>query len=845
MDSLYGGKPGLSFILKERFSSINEMTAAFERGDGHTTTWYGEYCIIDTPNKNHQDNGKIYRRGVSYTAANGARVDTSECVGQIVGPSSGTPSFCLNSLVDENGNYNLPNEAGVKEEPVEVKIGNSTVTGYIRESSDSKEAAITFKPGVQEGENKATYTWQNIRVDANDKNESNSWFGVQLEIPTLTQAWKAESISAYKQPSTKTESSNNFYQTTTIGVPKGIQGISVTDLKVEELNSSSKSYYAAQDIFNAITKNGIFDTTSIEELTSLKFEEKCYYLTGVITSYQEETPIKYKIVFSSWDVLDNISFNSEDGKITFDYAGEKESQTYYLPYVEKVELTTGTGSKGGQFTCTYPNDTFASANTYWVKNIQINENGQVQYTFAGVPTEEISNSSLLPVGNSQDGIYNSATNLIWPKDITLNKETGELTLTNNQEVITELGQLVFPKSLKIITLENEDEADNQFEITYSDNTKETFYTQQVKKIRANEDGNLVVEYHDGTENEDIITENAPLNTVINLKFEEQESSNDNEENTEETTSTYNLVKEFRYTGKETMLEDVSILKHGDKAIVFNDGETFLTDEDENIISNQPLLTGDRRIKVNYAIPENKEVITEPINSIEDITISKGQVYVLYSNKDLRDQGYIIDDNEQTVIRPGWAKNLNGSFYTSDFAEKAGQTYYWKSIGSIAPAGYQFATTIDINTIIETEKPSGIEGAGDKYQDSLSDIAVYLEKELFEGLVAEENIDIIEKINSGFLVAVLYNKNANNGETSYSKFFFRKTNYSEDLTTYSWEYLGNTNVGASDSNENKNEIGITSYDESGREEDFLFKLVGINTVDLSTALAVDPWLISKS
>ena len=835
MDSLYGGKPGLSFILKESFSSIDEMITAFERGDGHTTTWYGEYCIIDTPNKNHQDNGKIYRRGVSYPAANGTIVDTSECVGQIVGPSSGTPSFCLNSLVDENGNYKLPSQAGVKEKSVNVKIGDSTVTGYIRESSGSEDAAITFKPGVPDGENKATYTWQNIRVDADDENESNSWFGVQLEIPTLTQEWKAKSISAYESPSTKTEPSGIFYQTTTIGVPKGIQGISITDLKVETLSSENTEYYAAQDIFDTI-KDGIFQIDEIKELPFFKFKEGCDYLTGAITSYQEKDPTTCKVVFSSWDILSNISFESEDGTITFDYAGEKDSQTCYLPYVEKVELTTGTGSEGGTFTCTYPNNDSTTEETYWVKDIQISENGQVQYTFAGTPTD----SSLSRVA---DGIYTSTTNLTWPKNITLDSETGELTLTNNQEEIYELGQLVFPKNLEIVTPENG--ADNRFEITYSNGTKEPFYTQQVKKISVNEDGNLVVEYHDGTENETIITENKPLNTVIDLEFEEQKLLGDDQEGAEETISTYNLVKKFSYADAETMLEDISVLKHGDKAIVFNDGETFLTDEDENIISDQPLLTGDRRIKINYAIPENKEVITEPINSIEDITISKGQVYVLYSNKDLRDQGYITDDDEQIVIKSGWAKNLDGSFYTSDFAEKAGQTYYWKSIGSITPAGYQFATTIDINTILETEKPNGVEGAGDKYQDSLSDIEVYLEKELFEGLVAEENIDIVEKINSGFLVAVLYNKDADNGETSYSKFFFRKVNYTSDSSTYSWEYLGSTNVGSSDSSEGKNEIGITSYNEiSDRQEDFLFKLVEVNTVNLSNALAVDPWLISK-
>lgn len=83
MDSFYAGLPGTPFILKQRFPSIPEMEKAFNMQEEYTDVFYGEYCIIDTINKSHPDNGKIYRRGYSKP----------EYIGQVVGPSG---LFCDN-----------------------------------------------------------------------------------------------------------------------------------------------------------------------------------------------------------------------------------------------------------------------------------------------------------------------------------------------------------------------------------------------------------------------------------------------------------------------------------------------------------------------------------------------------------------------------------------------------------------------------------------------------------------------------------------------------------------------------------------------------------------------------
>lgn len=101
MDSIYGGRPGSPFVIKARFSSIKEMQEAFQKGPDYKDVWYGEYCIIDTDNKNDFDNGKIYQRGTEY----GNDTGDAKYVGQVVGPQSGVPAFDFASIDDIKTKY--------------------------------------------------------------------------------------------------------------------------------------------------------------------------------------------------------------------------------------------------------------------------------------------------------------------------------------------------------------------------------------------------------------------------------------------------------------------------------------------------------------------------------------------------------------------------------------------------------------------------------------------------------------------------------------------------------------------------------------------------------------------
>ena len=106
MDSIYGGRPGSPFVIKARFSSIKEMQEAFQKGPDYKDVWYGEYCIIDTDNKNDFNNGKIYQRGTEY----GNDTGDAKYVGQVVGPQSGVPAFDFASIDDIKTKYTTGND---------------------------------------------------------------------------------------------------------------------------------------------------------------------------------------------------------------------------------------------------------------------------------------------------------------------------------------------------------------------------------------------------------------------------------------------------------------------------------------------------------------------------------------------------------------------------------------------------------------------------------------------------------------------------------------------------------------------------------------------------------------
>lgn len=156
LESFYGGKQGVSPVIKASFEYVNTQDPAYATRLGDTTkltkteayrlraasikkddntlynpgdlvtwtsdllapltmdecfkdvnytdVWYNELCIIDTQNKLNPNNGKIFRRTLKrYQNPNTEGITDvdalyAEYIGQIVGPSGGVPNLDLGSL---------------------------------------------------------------------------------------------------------------------------------------------------------------------------------------------------------------------------------------------------------------------------------------------------------------------------------------------------------------------------------------------------------------------------------------------------------------------------------------------------------------------------------------------------------------------------------------------------------------------------------------------------------------------------------------------------------------------------------------------------------------------------
>ncbi len=118
LESFYGGKQGISPVIKNSFEFIDINDPAYQAAlaSGRTATellpltmdlcfenvnykdvWYDELCIIDTINKNNPNNGKLFKRTLKSTGDTGENL-CAEYIGRIVGPAGTNPFFSFGNL---------------------------------------------------------------------------------------------------------------------------------------------------------------------------------------------------------------------------------------------------------------------------------------------------------------------------------------------------------------------------------------------------------------------------------------------------------------------------------------------------------------------------------------------------------------------------------------------------------------------------------------------------------------------------------------------------------------------------------------------------------------------------
>ena len=245
-NSFYGGRRGASFIIVKTFSSVAEMVSAFQQGGAYKTVNYDEYVLINTTNKNHADNGKVYRRGYDYNNALGGAIYE----GQIVGPAGLAPHLELKTVGE------------IEQIPVQA--------GYTyRKGTGSYGRTENLVPGkyVESGSGNIFYNdeieWAYCSMRDTNSTDTTAYIG--FKIPYTVIDFESESVDAYYNRSNNTADFENedliereddgthpFYEKWSIAVPKGIKGTSIDSISYAVATQDIENYTGkADDIANS------------------------------------------------------------------------------------------------------------------------------------------------------------------------------------------------------------------------------------------------------------------------------------------------------------------------------------------------------------------------------------------------------------------------------------------------------------------------------------------------------------------------------------------------------------------------------------------------------------------
>ncbi len=413
MDSIYGGQPGVSFVLKENFSTYDEMVAAFKQGASYTNVWYGEYCLISSKNKNHPDNGKIYKRGLDYqNSTTGGAI----YLGCIVGSSSGTPFVQVGTIDDisalsktkiDDDTYRrypvgLNDDGTVKTnwQYNETTKSWSDVGGDIKDDFFFGEETKSIVPGrVINDDGSVTYndeikyTWVNIRKDDED---ADSWFYVGFEFPYLVTDFEVTTVAQYdglgnfKEKSATVErvddASHPYYQDWKLGIPKGIKGDTLRNLRVVEAGGIDKNniYESKAITIDSETGNAVLGNPGYDGMEDDIDKNRQIVVFNYYVYDKRINPDPIMIYLGDFNIISGIQVDDK-GTLTVSYTHDDDTKfDKKIKWVQGVELTTGNGSAGGHFTLSYNNgDDAYQTDLTWVKGIEISENGNITYTYAG------------------------------------------------------------------------------------------------------------------------------------------------------------------------------------------------------------------------------------------------------------------------------------------------------------------------------------------------------------------------------------------------------------------------------------------------------------------------------
>ena len=553
-DSFYGGHNGQSFILSGSFLSISDMTQAFKKGDSFRDIWYNDFCIISPKNLNDKDNGKIYRRGYDYTNSMGGAI----YVGQIVGPSSGTPFMQINTIAEatKRSTEAIP-EDWYRVYPTGYSTdANGRVDGYKKNTDDgeggkpiatfpfNKAHDTSLVPGKNDDgtfNDEIKWTWVNVRKPDSTKD---SWFYVGFTIPYMVVEYSTHVVSQYNNvgnfqadttSATRTDDKEHpFFMSWDFAIPKGIKGDSLRNLRVivptseDTIYSPSAITVSTADGAVTVGKSG-YDGQADDIKAGRKIlVYDLYFYDGRIN------PDPITIYVGDFNKIDDITLD-DDGTLTVDFS--HDDNTVFSRKIRWITSTT-LSPDTGVFTVNYNNGTPAFTTTLdWIKSISFDADGTIHYYHTKDAVDEVHNNVVKWVTdvslNTTTGVFTMNFNygdplvrqLDWVDDIYMDADTGAIPIHHVNAAVGKNGEVTLPAKLKLITSAD---VSSDGIITMHTNTGDSivlkktgtqtdYHLKAVEDIILNtalaDDKRILVKYNTETTNTPI---GAPINYVYDM-----------------------------------------------------------------------------------------------------------------------------------------------------------------------------------------------------------------------------------------------------------------------------------------------------------------------------------------
>lgn len=462
MNSFYGGRKGTSFVIVKNYLDVLSMTLDFARGNDFTEVKFDEYVMINNPNKNHPDNGKIFRRGYDYNSDRtlsaitllvdknsnyyqdvteekykdlldtdsfvtvedyqkdhsstftGIRAAGAEYIGCIVGPAGKAPLLSMGSY---EWAYNKNADAGL-----ETRKGQ----GLYSPSGDNPGLI----PGKDGNEYNDSIKWAYASI-RNDKYGDDTQAFIGFKFPYLVTQMQTSEVDPYDENGNIADMSNvsrvlgvnetinthPYYNKWHLDIPKGVKGDTFKNLRVTTYKEWLQGLSGSADrIMYDATQMQLTEYTPGQdniERAILIYEDWNY-------DNKQNGQVKYYYL-GDYNQIDDITF--ENGVMTFSFSHDDDKQ-FIFDYVSEITLQDN-GTLTFVHSIIDPETGFKKKNIYtnklkWITDVSLDTG-----SFTSSPAYE-------PEVNEQgDPLYDVNGNPIYKLDqqgnpIQMRDENGEL-----------------------------------------------------------------------------------------------------------------------------------------------------------------------------------------------------------------------------------------------------------------------------------------------------------------------------------------------------------------------------------------------------------------------------------